>query len=117
MARNNGNRKTRAATPEETGENGRGNGNDENTGAITGTGPISGKGPETPGNIGDREVVPAASLDKVYTADSKDTWGFGQPSIGEQLKQKKANDITAAKVEAGELKAGIPGEDAEEEKE
>lgn len=100
-------RVTRAPSSDEVGENGRGNGGEgENNGAITGASPISKR---TPGggeseDIGNREAIPAAALDKVYTAESKEKWGDDQPSLADQLKHKQDNDATAAQVEAGEVK-------------
>lgn len=107
-------RETRAPKDGEGGDTGRKNGGDENPGAITGAAPLSGKRPDgsvrerdrmaprmnamqAPKDNGDREAIPAAKLDKVYTADSKDRWDGDQPSLQDQLKEHQKIEASIAK--------------------
>lgn len=114
-------RETRPARDGEGGNAVKGNGGDENPGAITGSAPLSGKRPDgsvreplreplretiranslrAPEDNGDREAIPAAKLDKVYTADSKERWGADQPSHADQLAASAKADAQIAKDEA-----------------
>jgi len=98
-------RETRPPKDGEGGNMGRKNGGDENPGAITGGAPISGKKPDgsvekpsretaranamkAPTDNGDREAIPSAKLDKVYTADSKARWGDDQPTFADLQKER-----------------------------
>lgn len=111
-------RETRAPKDGEGGNAVKNNGGDDRApkGAITGAAPLSGKKPDgsvdkahreviranamrAPEDNGDRESVPAAKLDKVYTADSKDTWNSDQPDFGKlSAERTKINDNIAKKA-------------------
>ena len=90
-------RSTRPAKEGDAVSTGRANGGEENPGAITGDGPISGEGPGE-SDTGNREAVPAAQLDRVFTAASKDTWDADQPTLSDALADRQRNADRVAGV-------------------
>lgn len=97
-----GERETRAAR---TGEGGpdrasRGNGSDGTRDVMTGGSNSADPATEGKRDMGAREAIPAAKLDKVWTTESKARWEDDQPSLEDQLKSKRTIDEATAKREA-----------------
>lgn len=52
---------------------------------------------ERPTDNGSRESVSPGTVDKIYTADSKERWGGGQPSFADLLAESKKTDADIRK--------------------
>lgn len=50
-----------------------------------------------PTDNGDREAIPPSTEDRIYTADSKDTWDSDQPSFSDLLAERNKRAEKAAK--------------------